>query len=183
MSRFALVSHLQGHRAPVHDLRHERQAHLRCSATLLRFYRPLSPEAAFTGSRCAPFAQQASNPHFQTPIHKCGNHKLRHACNPYQCWPSGAFLSACPACRCVYVAHESASQEESMSRSDFRNSGAQCLSDFEPYHNQGLPSFYPSFTLMALFTPFLPRLYPVLEGKLCRGKKEGKTGVKQPIFY
>ena len=91
----------------------------------------------------------------------CGNHKLRHACNPYQCWPSGAFLSACPACHCVYVAHESAPQEESMRTSAFRNSGAQRLSDFEPYHNQRLaqflPRFYPAFTLMALFTPFLPR--------------------------
>ena len=41
----------------------------------------------------------------------------------------------------------------------------------------GLPSFYPAFNLMALFTPFLPRFYPVLEGKLCRGKTEAKNGV------
>ena len=68
-----------------------------------------------------------------------------------------------------------------MRTSAFRNSGAQRLSDFEPYHNQRLaqflPRFYPAFTLMALFTPLLPRFYPVLEGKLRRGKKEGKNGV------
>ena len=52
---------------------------------------------------------------------KCGNHKLRHTCTPYQCWPSGAFLSACPACRWVYVAQENALQGESMRRFDFRN--------------------------------------------------------------
>ena len=48
-----------------------------------------------------------------------------------------------------------------MRTSAFRNSGAQRLPDFEPYHNQRLaqflPRFYPAFTLMALFTPFLPR--------------------------
>ena len=68
-----------------------------------------------------------------------------------------------------------------MRRSDFRNNGAQRLSDFERYHNKRLapflPRFYPAFTLMALFTPFLPPFYPVLEGKLCRGKMEGKNGV------
>ena len=120
-------------------------------------------------------------PPFQIPIHICGNDKLRNACKPYQCWPSGAFLSACPACHCVYVAHESALQKESISKSDFRNSGAQCLFDFETYHKQRLaqflPRFFPAFNLMALFTPFLPRFYPVLEGKLCWGKTEGKNGV------
>ena len=64
-----------------------------------------------------------------------------------------------------------------MRTSAFRNSGAQRLSDFEPYHNQRLAQFLPCF-------------YPILEGKLCRGKKEGKNGVnllypgvKRPIFY
>ena len=40
---------------------------------------------------------------------------------PYQCWPSGAFLSACPACRWVYAAQENAPQGESMRRFDFGN--------------------------------------------------------------
>ena len=43
--------------------------------------------------------------------------------------------------------------------------------------------FYPDGN----YQPFLPRFYPVFtsfwEGKMCRGKKEGKNGVKRPIFY
>ena len=37
--------------------------------------------------------------------------------------------------------------------------------------------FHPDGT----YQPFLPRFYPVLEGKMRRGKKEGKNGVNS--FY
>ena len=40
---------------------------------------------------------------------------------PYQCWLSGAFLSACLARRWVYVAQENALQGESMRRFHLRN--------------------------------------------------------------
>ena len=45
-----------------------------------------------------------------------------------------------------------------------------------PTKTNGLPCFtpyLPTFTLMAPITGF----YPVLEGKMCRGKKEGKTAL------
>ena len=40
-----------------------------------------------------------------------------------------------------------------------------------------LPRFHPDGT----YQPFLPRFYPVLEGKMRRGKKEGKNRVNP--FY
>ena len=42
-----------------------------------------------------------------------------------------------------------------------------------PVFTPVLPHFHPDGT----YHPFLPRFYPVLEGKLCRGKTEGKNGV------
>ena len=40
-----------------------------------------------------------------------------------------------------------------------------------------LPRFHPDGT----YQPFLPLFYPVLEGKMRRGKKEGKKGVN-PLY-
>ena len=48
----------------------------------------------------------------------------------------------------------------------------------------GLPYFYPAFTLLSLdgtYQLILPRFYPILEGRMCRGEKEGKNGVNS--FY